>query len=88
MLYPLESSNHMTSNSDHTTPARSTFAAGSGHWLRKHPKVMISIAGLVVALIWYSSSQTGDPAQQTNNAQDNAANATPVVVAPGLSLSA
>ena len=82
MLYPPQSSNHMTSNSDHTTSVRSASATGSGHWLRKHPKAMITIAGLAVALIWYASSQTVDPAQQTNNTLDDAANSTPVVVAP------
>jgi membrane fusion protein, multidrug efflux system len=82
MLYPPESSNHMTSNSDHTTPVRSTSATGAGHWLRKRPKLMVIIAGLVIAVIWYTSSQTVDPADQTSKAQDDEANATPVVVAP------
>ncbi|MDT8282083.1 MAG: biotin/lipoyl-binding protein, partial [Gammaproteobacteria bacterium] len=71
----------MTSNSGRTPPPLSTSATGLKHWLRNHPKLMVTILVLAAAA-WYTASESTDPAT-TGSAQtaDGQLIATPVAVA-------
>lgn len=90
MSAPLDGSDFMTPNSDHTTLLPDTSVSKSRQRLRKRQIVTIAILSLAIfgSLIWYVSYRSPDPSatsdlQKTMKPSDDATlRATPVTVAP------